>query len=80
MFGNHLRRIPDQVARLLVGNAIACGELAVETDLELAELLAAPIYWRMVITGGRSDAAYLDRAGAAIVAALGACHDHRHPI
>ena len=57
---------------------VARGELAVETDLELAaDLLAAPTYWRMVLTGVRSDAAYLDWISVTIVAALGAYHDHR---
>ena len=57
----------------LLRRAIARGELPETLDFELAnDLLAAPLYWRMLVTPGKSDAAYLDRLARAIVAALGA--------
>lgn len=58
----------------LIERAIARGELTREVDVELAlDLLAAPIYWRMIIVQGRSDLATLDRLARALTAALRAC-------
>lgn len=57
----------------LLRRAIARGELPETLDFELAnDLLAAPLYWRMLVTPRKSDAAYLDRLAGAIVAALSA--------
>jgi AcrR family transcriptional regulator len=44
-------------AHALIGRAIARGELQTSVDREtIADLLAAPLYWRLVVVGGRSDA------------------------
>ena len=37
-----------------------------------ADLIVAPLYWRLVVTGGRADDAWLDGLAATIAAALGA--------
>lgn len=58
----------------LIERAVARGEMAREADVELAlDLLAAPIYWRMIVVRGRSDLAYLDRLTGVLTAALQAC-------
>ena len=55
----------------LIRRAIARGELPAEVDVQLAnDLLAAPLYWRMIVVPGRADAAYLDRLATAIEAGL----------
>lgn len=55
----------------VVERAVARGELAKDVDLELAlDLLAAPIYWRMIVTRGTADLAYLDRSARAVAAGL----------
>lgn len=57
---------PFQAARrqhvhLMVDRAIARGELAPPIDYEMvADLIAAPIYWRQVVTGGRADRRYVE--------------------
>lgn len=58
----------------VVLRAIARGELDECTDVELAaDLVAAPIYWRLIVTRGKADEAYLERLVAVTVAALRAC-------
>lgn len=55
----------------LIDRAIARGELAADIDVELAlDLLAAPIYWRMIVTRGAADVGYLDRAAHGLATAL----------
>lgn len=57
---------PFQAARrervhLIVDRAIARGELALPADYEMvADLIAAPIYWRLIVTGGRIDRRYIE--------------------
>lgn len=56
----------------LIDRAIARGELKPDVDPELAlDLLAAPIYWRMIVTGGVANAHYLDQLAHAIASSLG---------
>ncbi len=55
----------------LIERAIARGELPADLDLELvADLVAAPLYWRLTVTGGAADAAYLDRLVVVLIAAI----------
>lgn len=57
--------------RALVERAIARGELHAATDMELvADLIGAPIYWRLTVTGGVADRSYVDRLAAALAAAI----------
>lgn len=57
---------PFQAARrqhvhLMIDRAMARGELAPPIDYEMvADLIAAPIYWRQVVTGGRADRRYVE--------------------
>ena len=58
----------------LIDRAIARGELSATADREtIADLLAAPLYWRMVVTGGRADRRHIDRLATALAAAIKAC-------
>ncbi len=51
--------------------AIARGEIAANTDIDLANDAAGGlIYWRMIVIGGRVDNAYLERLARFLVAAL----------
>ena len=55
----------------LLARAVARGELRAGADVELAnDVLGALIYWRMVVTGGRADRAYLGQLTGVVVAAL----------
>ena len=55
----------------IIDRAVARGEIDRSVDMELAlDLLAAPIYWRIVITRGHMGGAYLDRVSRATCAAL----------
>lgn len=55
----------------LIERAIARGELTPNIDTELAlDLLAAPIYWRMIVTRGSVDRHYLDRSVCALATVL----------
>lgn len=46
----------------IVERAIARGELDIEVDREtIADLLAGPLYWRLVVVGGRSDREHIRR-------------------
>jgi AcrR family transcriptional regulator len=70
---------PFQAARrargvAMIERAIARGELPASLDMELvADLVAAPLYWRLTVTGGTADAAYLDRLVVVLIAAIRAC-------
>lgn len=67
---------PLQIARRkyvgqVVARAISRGELAETIDHELAaDLIGAPMYWRIVVIGGRADLGYVDRLSEAICAAM----------
>jgi AcrR family transcriptional regulator len=59
-------------ALAMLQRAIERGELATDTDLELAlDLLAAPIYWRLTVRAGHAEPGYLDKLSALIFQALG---------
>lgn len=46
----------------IVERAIARGELDPDVDREtIADLVAAPLYWRLVVIGGRSDSEHIRR-------------------
>lgn len=58
---------------VLLQRAIDRGELDPGTDMELAlDLLAAPIYWRLLVRDGDVESGYLDKLTALIARALGA--------
>ncbi len=68
-------------AAAMVEAAIARGELPADVDVrEFVGLIAAPIYYRKLVTEEPLDHAVADRAAtAALVAArAGACRRHRH--
>lgn len=55
----------------LVERAVARGEIPATVDREtIADLLAAPLYWRMVVMGGRSDRAHVERLARMTAAAM----------
>lgn len=63
----------DRRARIngLIDRAVARGEISASCDRETAaDLVAAPLYWRMVVTGGRVDRAHIERLTASLAAAL----------
>jgi AcrR family transcriptional regulator len=58
-------------AHALIGRAIARGELQTSVDREtIADLLAAPLYWRLVVVGGRSDREHIRRLARMSAAAV----------
>lgn len=66
----------DRRARIngMIDRAVARGEMSVSCDREMAaDLVAAPLYWRLVVTGGRADRAYVERLAASLATALRAC-------
>jgi glutathione S-transferase len=49
-------------AHALVERAVARGELEDSVDREtIADLVAAPLYWRLVVVGGRSNREHIRR-------------------
>jgi glutathione S-transferase len=55
----------------LIDRAIERGELAPSIDRETAaDLVAAPLYWRLAVLGKRSDRAHVERLARMIAAAL----------
>lgn len=49
-------------AHALIERAVARGELSATVDREtIADLVAAPLYWRLVVVSGRSDREYIRR-------------------
>ena len=57
---------------VLLERAIERGELDADTDLELAlDLLAAPIYWRLLVRDGQLEPGYLDKLTVLLSRALG---------
>ncbi|MFD9895766.1 TetR/AcrR family transcriptional regulator [Amycolatopsis sp. NPDC059027] len=60
-------------AEAMLRRAIARGELPGDTDLEMAmDLLAAPMYWRLVVRQAPLGPDYLDRLADLFLRALGA--------
>ncbi|GGP54873.1 TetR/AcrR family transcriptional regulator [Saccharothrix coeruleofusca] len=61
------------LARKVLERAVARGELAPDTDLEMAQdLPAALVYWRMVVRRAPVEPDYLDRVTDTVLRALGA--------
>lgn len=61
------------LARAKLERAVTRGELAADTDLELAQdLMAALVYWRMVVRRAPVEPDYLDRVTDTVLRALGA--------
>lgn len=55
----------------LIDRAVKRRELSPSVDREMAaDLIAAPLYWRLAILGGRSDRAYIKRLARITAAAL----------
>lgn len=68
-----MRDTQRAVAAAVVGNAIKRGELAPDTDLDLAlDLVIGPVYWRLVMVRTDRPAGYLDVLAAATAAGLSA--------
>ena len=58
----------------LIDRAITRGELPASIDREAAaDLIAAPVYWRIVVTGGRADRSYVEQLAATLTVALSTC-------
>lgn len=61
------------LTRPKLARAIARGELPPDTDLEMAQdLMAALVYWRMVVRQAPAEPDYLDRVTDTVLRALGA--------
>lgn len=59
------------LARRILDRAVARGEVHPSVDVELVlDLLAAPLYWRLVVTGGACSATDLDRLTSLICGAF----------
>ena len=59
----------------LIDRAIGRGEVPSSLDRETAaDLIAAPLYWRMAVLGGRSDRHHVERLARMIAAALRVGH------
>lgn len=57
---------------VMLKRAIERGELDPDIDLELAlDLLAAPIYWRLLVRDGHVESGYLDKLTVLLSRALG---------
>ncbi|MBP8234983.1 TetR/AcrR family transcriptional regulator [Rhizorhabdus sp.] len=55
----------------LIDRAIERGEVASSIDRETAaDLIAAPLYWRLAVLGGRSDRAHIERLARMLTLAL----------
>jgi AcrR family transcriptional regulator len=62
-----------EVGEVMLRRAIARGELPEDLDLELAlDVLAAPIYWRLVVRQAEAEPDYVDRLVDYALRALGA--------
>jgi AcrR family transcriptional regulator len=61
------------LGRRTLERAIARGELPADTDMEMAQdLMAALIFWRMVVRQAPTEPDYLDRVTETVLRALGA--------
>lgn len=68
-----LRETQRGISAVLVGNAVARGELPERTDPELAfDMVIGPLYWRLAVVRAPVGRAYLDRLATAATTALGA--------
>jgi AcrR family transcriptional regulator len=64
-----------QRAAVLIGRAVERGELPHSCDVELAaDLIAAPLYWRLLVTRKSITAAERDRMARVIIAGLKVCY------
>ncbi|MGW4519656.1 TetR/AcrR family transcriptional regulator [Amycolatopsis sp. NPDC004378] len=62
-----------EVAEVMLRRAMTRGELPADLDLEMAmDVLAAPIYWRLVVRQAPAEPDYLDRLVEFALRALGA--------
>ncbi|MDT5065997.1 MAG: hypothetical protein QOK02_2152 [Mycobacterium sp.] len=62
---------------IILQRALERGELDPDTDLELAlDLIAAPIYWRLLVRDGHVEQGYLDKLTALLSRALGVNSSH----
>jgi AcrR family transcriptional regulator len=62
-----------EVGEAMLRRAIARGELPEDLDLEMAlDVLAAPIYWRLVVRQAEAEPDYVDRLVEYALRALGA--------
>jgi len=62
-----------EVGEVMLRRAIARGELPEDLDLEMAlDVLAAPIYWRLVVRQAEAEPDYVDRLVDYALRALGA--------
>ncbi|MGW4058705.1 TetR/AcrR family transcriptional regulator [Amycolatopsis sp. NPDC004747] len=62
-----------EVGEAMLRRAIARGELPADLDMEMAlDVLAAPIYWRLVVRQAEAEPDYVDRLVAYALRALGA--------
>jgi len=69
--GRRLRTERRHRPEVIVHRAIARGEIRSNIDLELVnDALGILVYWRMIVTDGRADRAYIDRLAAFIGAAI----------
>lgn len=66
-----LQRARRERANELIDRAIERRELSISVDREMAaDIIAAPLYWRLAVVGGRSDRDYIRRLARATGAAL----------
>ncbi|MBE1501330.1 AcrR family transcriptional regulator [Amycolatopsis lexingtonensis] len=62
-----------EVGEKMLRRAITRGELPADLDMEMAlDVLAAPIYWRLVVRQAEAEPDYVDRLVAYALRALGA--------
>lgn len=60
-------------ATVILEQAMRRGELAADTDLDIAmDLIAAPVYWRLTVRDAEAEADYLDKLTDVLLRALGA--------
>jgi AcrR family transcriptional regulator len=58
---------------VMLQRAMRRGELAPDTDLEIAlDLIGAPVYWRLTVRDADAEPGYLDKLADMLVRALGA--------
>jgi AcrR family transcriptional regulator len=65
------QRARRKQAEIIVDRAIMRGDLPAAVDREtISDFIAAPLYWRMVVIGGRSDRRYVERLASMTTAAV----------
>jgi AcrR family transcriptional regulator len=71
---SHMGRERRQRTAVLIGRAVERGELPQSCDTELAaDLIGAPLYWRLLVTRKPISRAEQNRLADAIIAGLRAC-------